>query len=418
MTPAGSSGVPASGGRPLRLFLGAFGDAGHAFPMLALGSRLAARGHEVTLETWQRWREHVEAEGMRFVAAPEYPVFPTLEQPLGPYEAVVRATAQTRRSLADARPDVVVHDILTLAPALAGELEGARVATLIPHVYPVGAPGFPPYAFGARVPRTRLGARLWRGFDPMVAIGLSRGRSELNAARAKLGLAPVTRMHGGLSEQLCLVGTFPQLEYPRDWPEHVHVVGPLMWEPPFHDVEPPAGSAPLVLVAPSTAQDPGHRLLLAALEGLAHEPVRVLATWNRRSLPGPARVGANSRLVEWISYSRSMPQSALVICHAGHGTMVRALASGAPVLAVPHAGDMAENAARADWAGVGVRLPWRLLGPAALRAAVRRALSEPGLTTRAGELAAWAAAHDAAERAADLVESLALSDLDAPARTR
>ncbi len=414
MTFAGASGVPASAGR-LRLFLGAFGDPGHAFPMLALGSRLAARGHEVTLETWTRWREHVEAAGMRFVAAPEYPVFPTLERPLAPYEAVVRATAETRRALKDAHPDAVVHDILTLAPALAGELQGVPVATLIPHVYPVGAPGFPPYAFGARLPRTAFGTRLWRAFDRPVATGLRRGRTELNDARARLGLPPVTRLHGGLSEQLCLVGTFPQLEYPRSWPEHVHVVGPLMWEPPFHEVEPPPGSAPLVLVAPSTAQDPEHRLLRAALAGLAGERVRVLATWNRKPLPGPVRVAANSRLVEWISYSRSMPRCALVICHAGHGTMVRALASGAPVLAVPHAGDMAENAARADWGGVGVRLPWRLLGPTTLRAAVRRALGEPSLAARARELSVWASAHDGAERAAELVELLALGQSAAPA---
>ena len=103
----------------MRFFLGAFGDPGHAFPMLALGSRLAARGHDVALETWGRWREHVEAEGMAFVAAPEYPVWPTGGQPLTPYEAVVEATAQTRPAVAEFSPDVLVHDILTLAPAMA-----------------------------------------------------------------------------------------------------------------------------------------------------------------------------------------------------------------------------------------------------------------------------------------------------------
>ncbi len=138
---------------PLRFFLGAFGQPGHAFPMLALGAELAARGHDVTYETWSRWREHVRDNGMAFVAAPEYPVFPTREQPLSPYEAVVRATGETRPAIARAQPDVVVHDILTLAPALAAELEGIAVATLIPHVYPVTEPDFPPYAFGARLPR-------------------------------------------------------------------------------------------------------------------------------------------------------------------------------------------------------------------------------------------------------------------------
>ena len=133
----------------------------------------------------------------------------------------------------------------------------------------------------------------------------------------------------------------------------------------------------------------------------------VLATWNRRPLPGPAKVAANSRLVEWLSYSQTMPTCSLVVCHAGHGTMARALAAGAPVLAVPHVGDMAENAARVDWAGAGRRLPWRLLGPRSLRLAVRAALADRRLTARAGELHDWAAAHDGAARAAELVEGLA-----------
>jgi UDP:flavonoid glycosyltransferase YjiC (YdhE family) len=116
-------------------------------------------------------------------------------------------------------------------------------------------------------------------------------------------------------------------------------------------------------------------------------------------------------LVEWLSYSQTMPGCALVICHAGHGTMARALACGVPVLAVPHVGDMAENAARLDWAGAGVRLPWRLLSPRTLRLAVRRALSDPGLAARAQALRDWAAANDGAARAAALVEQLARGEI-------
>ena len=44
-----------------RIFLGAFGDPGHAFPMIALGRELARRGHDVTMQTWAKWGEHVEA---------------------------------------------------------------------------------------------------------------------------------------------------------------------------------------------------------------------------------------------------------------------------------------------------------------------------------------------------------------------
>ena len=398
------------------IFLGAFGQPGHAFPMLALGARLVERGNRVSFETWSRWREPVEAAGMEFVAAPEYPVFPTLERPLQPFEAVVRATPVTRAQLQARRPDVVVHDILTLAPALAGELEGIPVATLIPHVHPAQERGFPPYAVGARLPRTRLGASLWSALAHPVEAGLRRGRDELNDTRRRLGLPPVERLHGGLSERLCLVGTFPQLEYPRSWPPHVHVVGPLLWEPPYPEVPLPAGRGPLVLIAPSTAQDPNQRLLRAALAGLAgggprprsHSPIRVLATTNRRPLRRPARIGRDAILVDWLPYARTMPHASLVVCHAGHGTMARALASGVPVLAVPHVGDMAENAARLDWSGTGVRLPWRLLSPAALRLAARRALAPTApYAARAAELASWCGRHDAATRAAELVERLA-----------
>jgi UDP:flavonoid glycosyltransferase YjiC (YdhE family) len=387
--------------------LGAFGDPGHAFPMIALGRALVARGHEVVLQTWTRWTEYVEAAGMRFAAAPEYQVFPTRARPLKPYEAAVRAAAETRPLVAETRPHVVVADILTLAPALAAELEGVPTATLVPHVYPPGAAGFPPYSLGARLPRTRVGAGLWRMVERPVDGGLRRGREELNGARTRLGLPTLERMHGGISTRLCVVGTFPQLEYPRPWPREVHVAGPLLWEPPSDEVELPAGDAPLVLVAPSTSQDPEHRLLRAALRGLAGAPVRVLATWNRRPPTEPLEVPANARVVDWVSYARTMPRCDLVLCHGGHGTMVRALASGCRVVIAPATGDMNENAARADWAGVGVRVPWRFVTPATVRLAVERALADERMGERARELAAWSAEHNGAARAAELVEQLA-----------
>ncbi|WCB94329.1 4'-demethylrebeccamycin synthase [Baekduia alba] len=349
---------------------------------------------------------------MRFAPAPEYHVFPTQERPLKPYEAVRRATGVTRELVVAERPDVVVSDILTLAPALAAELEGVPWATLIPHVDPRGAPGFPPYSVGARLPRTALGRRAWSAFDPLIARGLELGRSELNETRSRLGLGPLAHVHGGISRQLAMVATFPQLEYPRPEPEPAtHVVGPLQWEPPFGDVALPPGDAPLVLVAPSTAQDREGRMLAAALEAMADLPVRVLASTNKRGDVSGHTVPANARLVDWVSYSRTMPLCDLVVCHVGHGTLMRALSAGVPVVACPAAGDMNENAARAAWAGVGVRLPRRLVTARGLRLAVQRALADGSLRRRARELATWSGQHDPVDRAATLVEELAAGGL-------
>ena len=359
------------------------------------------------LQTWTKWQEQVEREGMRFEPAPEYKVFPTQDTPrLKPYQAAVRAARESQPLITEFKPDAVVVDILTVAAGLAADMAGARWASLIPHVLPTPEPGFPPYSIGARLPRTRVGSAMWRVFDPLLRGGLEKGRDELNGARARLGLAPIDEFHGGLSRQLTMIATFPQLEYPRSsWPPWQRVVGPLLWEQPYGDVELPEGDAPLMLVAPSTSQDPDQRMLRAALEGLADQPVRVLATYNRRLPPEPIEVPPNARLVEWVSYAKTMPRCDVVVCHAGHGTVARALASGVPLVACPAAGDMAENASRVAWAGVGVPLPRRLVTGRGVRLAVQRVLSRQGYFQRAQALREWSRRHDGGTVAAETLES-------------
>jgi UDP:flavonoid glycosyltransferase YjiC (YdhE family) len=112
-------------------------------------------------------------------------------------------------------------------------------------------------------------------------------------------------------------------------------------------------------------------------------------------------------LVDWLSYGRTMPACDVVVAHGGHGTLVRALTLGCVVVVCPAAGDQNENAARVDWAGVGVRLPRRLLGPRSMRLAVRRALSEPRLREGAGRIATWHRDHDGPATAALAVEEWA-----------
>jgi UDP:flavonoid glycosyltransferase YjiC (YdhE family) len=296
-------------------------------------------------------------------------------------------------------PDVAVSDILTTAPALAAELEGVPVATLIPHLYPDLPAGWPPFSIGARLPRTRAGSVFWKQTHRLVAIGLEQGRREYNECRARLGLPPLPYVHTGLSRSLTMVGTFPQLEYPRSWQPWQRVVGPMLWEPGGPLVHPGPGDGPVVLVATSTSQDPEHHLLNACLDGLADERVRVIAISDPdRSAP------ANAVLVPWMSYAETMPHCDLVITHGGSGTLHRALASGVPVLICPAGGDMAENAARVDWAGVGVRLAPRFGTRWGIRLAVRRALRNPSLRNRARELARWSAAHPGRATAATELE--------------
>jgi UDP:flavonoid glycosyltransferase YjiC (YdhE family) len=303
---------------------------------------------------------------------------------------------------------VVVSDILTVAPSLAAEAAGVPLATLVPHIYPVTEPDMPFFAVGLRKPRTPVGRATWRTGQRALAIGLEHGRRDLNSQRERLGLAPHEHFHGGISPDLALVATYPQLEYPRAWPASVQVTGPMPFEVPHPDIELPPGDAPLVLVAPSTAHDSENQLVRTALAALAEEPVRIVATTNHVRPQSPIVPPANAVLVDWLSYSQLMPIAALVISHGGHGTVCRALGAGTPILITPITGDMGETAIRVSWTGAGLSLPWRLCRPGPLRWATRRVLADPSFAARAGQIAAWGAEHDGADRGAELVEEIAL----------
>jgi MGT family glycosyltransferase len=391
----------------MRFLIGAFGDAGHAFPAIALGRALSGRGHEVTIETWKERQAAVEGAGLGFAAAEEYRMFPPPDADWAEGTHAAEAARALLPLLEEMRPHAVVSDILTLAPALAAEAAGIPLATLIPHIYPVVEPGLPFFAIGLQPPRTPLGRRIWREGQRALEIGLEHGRKDLNRQRERLGLPPTERFHGGISPDLALVGTFPQLEYPRRWPAGVEVTGPMTFEMPHPEIELPPGDDPLVLIAPSTAHDSHNHLVRTGLKALSSEPVRIVATTNRVMPQSPIEVPDNAVLVDWLSYSQLMPAASLVISHGGHGTVARALAAGTPVLISPFIGDMSETAMRVDWTKVGLSLPWRLCHPSPLRWATQHILGDPSFARRAGEFASWARDHDGAERGAELVERLA-----------
>jgi UDP:flavonoid glycosyltransferase YjiC (YdhE family) len=388
----------------LKVLVSAFGATGHVFPALALSRRLRARGHEVWLETEEQWRQVAEEQGLRFIRAPEYIALPRPLPGMPATPTLAQATEDLVPVLREIRPHVVVNDFFTVPATLAAELEGLPRATLIPHPYPVYEPGLPYTYVGLIAPRTAAGALAWRAARPWFARHARRDRRELNEVRAQLGLAPLRRDYGGISDQLAMVATFPQLEYPRRWPAQVHVTGPMLFELPHPEMELPDGEEPLVVVAGSTAQDQELGMVRTSLEALADEPVRVLATLNQRGLDWPGPVPANATVVDWVSYSQVIPHASVFICNGGHGTMSRALAEGVPLVIRPAGGDMGENGARVAWAGAGLMLPRTLLAAAPMRWAVRRVLADPRFSARAGAIAHWAKENDGAERGAELVE--------------
>jgi UDP:flavonoid glycosyltransferase YjiC (YdhE family) len=398
----------------LRVMLGAVAWTGHAFPVFALARELHARGHEVLVETIEGRRELIEGLGLRFAPAEPYMTFPGVFDDPRPDGTPYPTVGETARSLVpmikDFRPDVVVTDVLTLAPALAAQAARVRHATLVPHVYPVSEPGLPFYLLGLLPPRTSLGTAMWRAIMPLQRLDLRLRwlRRTYNQAREDVGLQPVERFHGMISEQLTMVGTFPHLEYPRPWPEHVHVTGPMLFEPAESpEIQLPEGEGPLVVVNPSTWSDPEFRLVRAAIDALEGQAVRIVVTLSGRGENWTGRAPENAVVVDWISYEQVLPKASLIVSVGGHGTVVRGLAHGVPVLVCAKGGDMAENGARLTWTGAGLMLPRYLLRAQPMRWAIRRMLADHRFSARARAIARWSREHDGAALGATLVERLA-----------
>ena len=171
-----------------RFLVAAFGDAGHAFPAIGLARALAAarpRGGGRDLGALARGGRGRGARVHGGGGVQDLPP-PGARRADGPSAA--DAALALVPLMEEQRFDVVVSDILTLAPALAAERAGLRRATLIPHVYPVHEPGMPFFAFGALPPRTAVGAGGVAGALPVLIGGLRRGREEMNESRAAVGL--------------------------------------------------------------------------------------------------------------------------------------------------------------------------------------------------------------------------------------
>ena len=101
-----------------------------------------------------------------------------------------------------------------------------------------------------------------------------------------------------------------------------------------------------------------------------------------------------------------MRRAALVVTHGGHGTLMRALKNGLPVVVIPGmGGDQPVNAAAAEAWGVGRALAGDATSDQ-IRTAVLEVLGSQKYKDRAGELSSELRARDGAVEAASEIERL------------
>jgi UDP:flavonoid glycosyltransferase YjiC (YdhE family) len=105
-----------------------------------------------------------------------------------------------------------------------------------------------------------------------------------------------------------------------------------------------------------------------------------------------------------------MRRASVVLTHGGHGTFMRALKHGLPMVIVPGlGGDQPINAAAAEAWGVGRSLPRGDADPASIAAAVQQVLGAESYRQRAQAIARDLAAADGARDGAAEIEALLAS---------
>lgn len=348
-------------------------DPGHSFPAIALCRRFAEAGDEPTLFTGAEWVDTARAAGV--AAAPLDGLAATdddVDAGARIHRRAARMAVLNVPALRDLAPDLVVSDVITAGGGMAAESLGIPWIELDPHPLYLPSKGLPPIGSGL-APGTGIRGRLRdAAMRALTARSWRAGLRQRAAVRVEIGLPA-----GDPGPLRRLIATLPALEVPRpDWPAEAVLVGPLHFEPTDRVLEIPAGSGPVLVVAPSTAS--------TGTEGLAEVALAQLRPGE--TLPAGARLvvsrlgGADLHVPPWAvvglgSQAELLRHADLVICGGGHGMVAKTLLAGVPLVVVPGGGDQWEMANRVVRQGSGRLI--RPLTAEALVAAVNEVLSSP-----------------------------------------
>ena len=396
--------------------------------------RIVARGHEVRVLGTEGLRSGLEAAGASFRAyryAPDNDRSRAETDLIRDWEAKnpldAFARIRDRVMFGPARhfcrdvveelerepADVVVVDVL-IASALSGaEAAGVPRVLLMHALYGIPRPGAPPMGAGL-LPATNAAGRLRdRAVTGLTLKLFETGLPPLNEAREELGLEPYASPLELFDDaDRILVCTSPSYDFGAGTaPDNVAYVGPQFgdadprpWEDPW------AGrpARPLVLVGLSSTFMGQQPLLQHAADALGRLPVHGLITTGPAVDPSEITAPDNVVVARWVRHADVLPHCAAVVTHGGHGTVMKSLRAGVPLVVAPLGRDQPDNAARVVHAGAGVRLG-RDPSVDRLERAIAEAVWDPAVRAGAARMAATLADERDDGRVVDELERVVAS---------
>ncbi len=406
---------------------------GDSPPLVSIAGALVRAGHQVTALADPVLRPEVEAAGVAYLPWPSAHQRTTFDPsedfardweprtPLGKFKrfrdhmAFGPSPGYARDVAAQVehdRPDAVIATVVGFGAQAGAEAMGVPVVPVLTTSYLIAGKGGVPYGSGMFPPTNRL-QRAQQSTLDRVALRLWRtGNPALNAAREEVGLQPLRHPFEQLDRApRLLVLTSPSFDFPVErLPDNVRYVGPRLDDPEWvGEWTPPPGDDPLVLVGLSSTYMAQEDMLQRIATALGRLPVRALVTLGPAvSSPG-IDAPDNVTVVQSAPHARVLEHAAAVISHGGHGTTIKALAAGVPVLAMPMGRDQPDNAARLAHSGAGLRLK-PSAKPAAIADAVAELIRDESYARAARRIAEAIRTELASDRAVAELEAVAGAD--------
>ena len=387
---------------------------GNTPPMLSVVRRLLARGHAVRVLSDPCNEQEVVAAGASFqpwTRAPHRRDKSLDTDPLrdwevtSPPEMVGRLrdrmfvgpslayAEDVRRELTRFPADTIVTSEMLLGVMAAAESARIPCVALCANVYLFPQTGVPPFGPGL-LPATNLVGRLrdW-AIRTVTMRAFGKGTATFNATRRALGLEPLRHPFEQLDRvatHLVLTSAAFDFRSPAPPPQLVYAGAALddpdwteRWTSPWS-----AGDArPLVLVGFSSTFQNQADVVQRVIDGMRGLDVRAVVTAGPSIDVGSFNAPPNVHVCRSAPHSELLKGAAAVVTHAGHGTVIRSLAAGVPLVCMPMGRDQNEHAARVVYHGAGVRLK-PSAPPTQVREAVRSVIETPDYRERARALGA------------------------------
>ena len=380
-------------------FLLALIDAGGTVPpALGVATELVRRGHQVRILADPTVAAAASAAGCAFTPWREAPHLNSLAEQTAliaafegrnPYRALQAlkhfAGREMTRRFADEvitttqsfPVDAVIADSVVPGSVIGGLATGLPTVALMANVYLRPTIGLPLLGTGWSPARNVLGRARDRLAPAVAQWLLARTLPRVNAVVTGFGHPPLHDLFDYLDRcTRVLVMTSPSFDFPAPHlPDNLRYVGPQLDDPDWASQRPwqRNGDEPLVLVATSSVYQDQTDVLRRIAQALGQLPVRAVLTTGRAVEPKDVPAPPNVDILQAAPHKQILADASVVVTHAGHGTVLKALSAGVPLVCMPMGRDQKDNTVRVLRLGAGVRLSARS-APGHIAAAVSEVL--------------------------------------------